>query len=401
MAGVRLTAGRIRDFECPQNKQQVFLWDSVAPGLGVRATAGAKVFIFQGRLNGKTIRIKIGDCRTWVIEQQNGGDQPGARQEARRLQGLIDQSIDPRLEKKERIAETEHQQAEAKRESITIQKAWDDYIEARRAKWSERHLFDHKTLAKSGGEKKKRGRGKIKPGPLASLMVLRLSDLTPERAQAWAESETEKRASRARLAFSLLRAFINWCDENPEYAGLADPKACSTRIKRETIPKMKPKTDCLQREQLPAWFKAVRELSNPVASAYLQTLLLTGARRRELANLAWSDLDLKWRSMTIHDKVENERVIPLTPYVAALLDRLPRHSQWVFSSPSAKKNKGKLQDPRIPHSRALAVAGINGLTLHGLRRSFGTLSEWVEVPAGVVAQIMGHKPSATAEKHYR
>ena len=25
----------------------------------------------------------------------------------------------------------------------------------------------------------------------------------------------------------------------------------------------------------------------------------------------------------------------------------------------------------------------------------------LEVPAGVVAQIMGHKPSATAEKHYR
>jgi integrase len=41
------------------------------------------------------------------------------------------------------------------------------------------------------------------------------------------------------------------------------------------------------------------------------------------------------------------------------------------------------------------------LTLHGLRRSFGTLTEWVECPAGVVAQIMGHKPSATAEKHYK
>ena len=38
--------------------------------------------------------------------------------------------------------------------------------------------------------------------------------------------------------------------------------------------------------------------------------------------------------------------------------------------------------------------------MHGLRRSFGTLSEWVEVPAGIVAQIMGHKPSAIAEKHY-
>ena len=40
-------------------------------------------------------------------------------------------------------------------------------------------------------------------------------------------------------------------------------------------------------------------------------------------------------------------------------------------------------------------------TLHGLRRSFASLTEWLEVPAGVVAQIQGHKPSATAEKHYK
>ena len=37
---------------------------------------------------------------------------------------------------------------------------------------------------------------------------------------------------------------------------------------------------------------------------------------------------------------------------------------------------------------------------HGLRRSFKSLTEWLEIPAGVVAQIQGHKPSATAEKHY-
>jgi len=44
---------------------------------------------------------------------------------------------------------------------------------------------------------------------------------------------------------------------------------------------------------------------------------------------------------------------------------------------------------------------VEGLTLHGLRRSFSTRSEWLETPAGVVAQIQGHKPSATAEKHYK
>ena len=41
------------------------------------------------------------------------------------------------------------------------------------------------------------------------------------------------------------------------------------------------------------------------------------------------------------------------------------------------------------------------VTLHGLRRTFASLAEWVEMPAGIVAQIQGHKPSATAEKHYR
>lgn len=44
--------------------------------------------------------------------------------------------------------------------------------------------------------------------------------------------------------------------------------------------------------------------------------------------------------------------------------------------------------------------GLQGLTLHGLRRSFKSLTEWLEIPAGVVAQLMGHKPIATAEKRY-
>lgn len=81
------------------------------------------------------------------------------------------------------------------------------------------------------------------------------------------------------------------------------------------------------------------------------------------------------------------------------LAALPRRNEWVFSSPTAAS--GRLVEPRSAHNRALATAGLPALSLHGLRRSFGTLSEWVEMPTGVVARIMGHKPSATAEKHYR
>ena len=104
-------------------------------------------------------------------------------------------------------------------------------------------------------------------------------------------------------------------------------------------------------------------------------------------------------SLTIKDKVEGERTIPLTPFLAHLLAALPRRNEWVFSSPTAAN--GRIQEPRIAHNKALDAAGLPHVSLHGLRRSFGTLSEWVEMPAGVVAQIQGHKPSATAEKHYR
>jgi integrase len=114
--------------------------------------------------------------------------------------------------------------------------------------------------------------------------------------------------------------------------------------------------------------------------------------------LRWNDLNTQWKGITIRDKVEGERIIPLTPYVHHLIATLPKRNKWIFSSPTAKI--GHLSEPTYPHTVSCKAAGLDGLTLHGLRRSFKSLTEWLEIPAGVVAQLMGHKPSATAEKHY-
>jgi len=142
----------------------------------------------------------------------------------------------------------------------------------------------------------------------------------------------------------------------------------------------------------------VKQIQNPTISAYLQILLLTGARRGEVLGLKWGDINTQWKGITVRDKVEGSREIPLTPYVASLLGRLPRRNEWVFSS--ATSASGCLTVPNTPHKSACRVAGLSGLSLQGLRRSFKSLTEWLEVPVGIVAQIQGHKPSATAEKHY-
>jgi integrase len=395
MAKVNLTAGRIREFST--SNQQAFLWDVDTSGLAVRATAaGAKVFIFQSRFALKDIRITIGDVATWGISQ--------ARTEARRLQALIDQGFDPRQERQERIAAAQAKRETAKRQDVTVREAWDAYIVARRPKWGERHYRNHLSMAKPGGEPRKRGRRTGEsdvtvPGPIVPLLALKLADLNGPAVKAWLEPLAARTPTQAAQTYRALRAFLTWCADTPAFAACTHADACNRRMARDTLPKARAKDDCLQREQLAAWFAAVREIGNPVISSYLQALLLTGARREELAGLTWDAVDFQWNSLTIRDKVEGERTIPLTPYVAGLLAGLPRRSDWVFSSPTAAT--GRIQEPRIAHVKALSAAGLPHLSLHGLRRSFGTLSEWCEAPTGVVAQIMGHKPSALAEKHYR
>ena len=392
----RLTPDRIRRLKLPAEVAQAFLWDTDAPRLAVRVTAGSKAFIFESKLNRQTIRTTIGDVLAWNLDD--------ARNEARRLQTTIDQGTDPRQEKADRLAAVESKREEAKRIKAPAMEAWAAYIEARRASWSARHLLEHETVVKEGGEHRRQGRrrgesDKTLPGILRPLLLLPLEQIDADHVRAWLKDEAAHRPTYARLAFALLRAFLNGCSDRPEHRGQAHSDACTTRMARDELPKKSAKDDCLQREQLPALFAAVRQIQNPVIAAYLQTLLLTGARREELAGLAWNDVDFQWKAMTIKDKVDGERTIPLTPYAAALLSALPRRNEWVFSSPAAAS--GRLQEPRIQHNKALTAAGLPNVTIHGLRRSFGTLAEWVECPAGVSAQIMGHKPSATAEKHYR
>lgn len=410
------TAARVEGYKCEPDKSQTIFWDARTPGLGLRVTPnGARSYIYESRLFGKTIRITIGDARSYALAK--------ARTEASRLKTHIDDGKDPREVRAKECADHAARQAESRRKDATFGDAWETYVGDRKARWSDRHYKDHVQHAAEGGKPKGRGDGITMAGPLAALRPLKLSELSGERIADWLHSQSAERPTMAALSYRLLRAFIRWAADTAEYRDAIPADAYKARAVKDAVPRVKAKDgDVLQREQLPAWFDAVRKIGNPVIAAYLQALLITGARREELAALTWTNVDFRWRSLAIADKVEDAgRVIPLTPYLASLLLVLKRlnetppnvrelarreakgqkwqPSPWVFASKTA--GDGKIAEPRLAHNGALAAAGLPHVSLHGLRRSFGTLSEWVEVPVGVVAQIMGHKPSAIAEKHYR
>ncbi|EEE06988.1 tyrosine-type recombinase/integrase [Burkholderia multivorans] len=417
MAKLSFTAARVEGFGCEPGKQQTIHWDARTPGLGLRVTAaGTRAYVFESRLFGKTVRVTIGDARAWDLGK--------ARIEAGKLKTLVDAGKDPREVRADQRAAHEARRAEARRKDVTFGEAWDDYVETRKSFWGALHYRDHIQHGGVGGQPRKSGTGTRKAGPLASLRPVKLSDLTGKCVSQWLAAQSLERPTVSALSFRLLRGFIRWAADTPAYAEIIPADAYSSRAVKEVVPRVKAKEgDSLQREQLRTWFCAVGNIENPVISAYLQGLLITGARREEWASLRWEDVDFQWRSLVLDDKVEGSggRTIPLTPYLASLLLKLKRlnetppssqkvarlaakgqrwsPSPWVFSS--AKASDGKIADPGVAHRKALADAGLPHVTLHGLRRSFGTLSEWVEVPVGVVAQIQGHKPSAIAEKHYR
>ncbi|MDP3279956.1 MAG: integrase family protein [Nitrosomonas sp.] len=402
------TTGVITKAQCDPGKNQAIFYDAKTPGLGLRVTgAGVKAYIFETRLNGKTLRLTIGDVRSWTLAK--------AQDEAARLKVMVNQGIDPRQVKADQAAATTAatiaKKAQETRETMTVSAAWVNYLDYQKDKmqrshiergkrWGARHLKDHENLSQAGGIEKQRGKGLTKPGVLYPLLQMRMIDINADVLKEWQKQEAETRANNARQGYEMFRAFWRWCASRPEYTNIIDVEAVESKELRDEVPSRKSKRfDVMQRAHLPSWFAAVRSLENPVISAYLQGLLLLGCRREELAGLRWEDVDFRWGSIWIKDKIREEgRKVPLSPYFSSLLTTLPRRNQWVFSSLTAAN--GRIIEARIPHNRALSIAGLPPLTLHGLRRTFASLAEWVEMPRGIVAQIMGHAPSATAERHY-
>ena len=79
--------------------------------------------------------------------------------------------------------------------------------------------------------------------------------------------------------------------------------------------------------------------------------------------------------------------------------RVGKSHRFGLTEVATMSSTGRLTDPSIAHRKACTVAGLE-VTLHGLRRSFASLCEWIEMPAGIAAQIQGHAPQGVREQNY-
>jgi integrase len=395
---VKFTVPRVEGFKCPEGVAQAFLWSSTVPALALRVTAnGARAYVFQARYAGQTVRMTIGSPKAWSIDD--------AHDKARELQRLIDEGIDPRTQKAEREAAEAKKRQDEQRASVTVRDAWPVYMAEGKPRgkdaWKPRYRSDLEKAAAPGGEPKKRGSGKTKPGHLAPLMPLRLADIDKDVIRDWYATEKKRAPVQAARAVAMFSGFLSWCATRREFREFVDRECARSTELRDVLPPKRRRADALAVDHLAPWFVGTDKL-RPVARAYLQALVLTGARREEMAALKWADIDFRWKTMRIADKVGDTRTLPLTPYLSALLGALPRAktatgkaNPYVFAATRSKS--GRIAEPRSPHDRLLEAAGIPHVSIHGLRRTFALLGEAAGAPAGAIAQVQGHRPSATAE----
>lgn len=443
----KLTADRIREFICPPDKAQAFLWDTEAPGLAVRATPGSttrddskgKAYIFQSKLHGKDLRVTIGDVRAWhlndvVDKQTRAVTQRGARTEARRLQTLIDQRIDPRELVREQEAarkaakEAEQAEKEAKRAEAE-----------RRARYTLRALCDAYAahLERTGKAKSAaatRSAFKCHVQPHREIADTPARDVTAHQVAALVRKVREAGKERAAgILRSYLSASFNSAKRAPFDSALpADLIAFNVEHNPvDAIPAIPVQRGdrTLSAAELRAYVGHLLRVGQSDATApeladvaLLLALLAGGQRMAQLLRAKVSDFDPDTATLRLWDgkgkrMAAREHLLPLAPQAAALVSRLVERARGMEAARA--KAEGRAPDlaglwlfsthgrvpmtETTPGKRAADIsAGMGGepFNLRDVRRTVETMLAGLGIGKDTRAQLLSHGISGVQAAHY-
>jgi integrase len=144
--------------------------------------------------------------------------------------------------------------------------------------------------------------------------------------------------------------------------------------------------------ELPKFFKALAEESNGTIRDYIFVSLLTGARRSNVQEMEWKEIDwdrAEWLIPAEKAKADEPLRIALHPAALEILLRRKASSMsdWVF--PGAGKT-GHLVEPKSAWKRILARAGLTDLRLHDLRRTLGSWQAATGASLPIIGKSLGH-----------
>lgn len=190
-----------------------------------------------------------------------------------------------------------------------------------------------------------------------------------------------------RYALTVIKMLFRWAVRNR----FVDFSPCDAL----TAPKVPSRERVLTEVELQTVFSIA--LDGEDNFSYIVVLLvLLGQRRTETASLRWEWIDTTKRTITLPVSITKNKRSHTFPYgdmVAALFEKFPRDSEFVFPA-SREHVRGTPTEAfngwskcKIAFDKRCSIAP---WTLHDLRRTFATNLAALEVPPHIVERLLNH-----------
>ena len=349
-------------------------------------SAGLKSFVFASKLKGVPLRITIGSTDVWVIDR--------AREEAKRLQTLIDQGIDPREVTREKAkVKADAEQAKESRKRYTLEALCTAYVDYLRAGGKIKSATDTKSAFKvhviaAWPDYANTPAREISGNQIAAIVRKVL--------------ETGKDRTAGILRNYLTAAF------NAARRAPFDPKLPSALIAFEitanpaelvpTIP-VNRGNRALSIDELKGY---MAELGDDTAGLALQVALFSGGQRiAQLLRTKVSDFDQETNTLRLWDikgkrAHPREHLIPLGPKATSIVKSL------IGKRTSAVDSVFGIQEQTAGNRVTKISAAMGGatFTLRDIRRTVETQLAGMGIHKDTRAQLLSHGISGVQAAHY-
>ena len=138
--------------------------------------------------------------------------------------------------------------------------------------------------------------------------------------------------------------------------------------------------------------------ASAIATNIIRLLILTGARRNEIAGLQWSEVDIERSCLRLKDSKTGAKVIPLGAPAMQILSNLRPTvgSEYVFPATSGTSH---FQGIKRIWQAVRKDAGFQDLRLHDLRHSFASIGLASGDTLQIIGALLGHSNSRTTSRY--